>query len=304
MGSLNSGSIAPSQYFLRSTKKGRTMHLTTNTKCLALLVAGLCLSRHLRADEGPADQLPQPAIELATASESERFTPATRPSVPEAQRPPLSNDKNVDTGKPPAHWQRATDDWFGLRPQLDDHGITFQANLTLDNSWDVTGGANSDSTAARYLLNFNLTLNTERLAGWKGGTFFFNFQNQNGKDGSAMVGSAQGISNIDSSSLTQISELWYEQALLDGTLRLKVGKVDAGTEFARVENGAEFLNSSFGFSPTILGFPSYPNPSLSLNIFANPTPWLYGGLGIYDGATAEGRATGRVEMWRGGVGRA
>jgi carbohydrate-selective porin OprB len=229
---------------------------------------------------------------VATIAETERFAPTSRPTVPEPQRPPLSTKDNVDTGKPPHEWQRATDDWFGLRPWLDDRGVTFQASLTADTSWVASGGADVGDTAFRHLLSVNLTLNTERLIGWKGGTVFFSCQTQSGANGSASVGSVQGISNIDAEGLTQISELWYEQSLWDGMVRIKAGKVDAGAEFARVENGAEFINSSMGFSPTIVGFSSYPDPATSVNVFVNPMPWLYGGFGVYDGATAVGIPTG------------
>jgi hypothetical protein len=40
------------------------------------------------------------------------------------QHPPEPTTQNTDTGKPPAQWQRLTDDWGGLRPGLEDHGIT------------------------------------------------------------------------------------------------------------------------------------------------------------------------------------
>ena len=268
------------------------MILPQTIRCLALVAAGSCSALQLQAEEGTVDRVSTPADALTSASEDGRFLLTASPNAPAAQHPPTSNENNVDTGKPVRDWQRATDDWWGLRPKLNDRGITLQANLTLDTSWDLAGGANPRSTAIRYLLNANLTLDTAHLVGWKDGTFFLNFQNQDGRNGEEMVRSVQGISNIDSDRLTQISELWYQQLLWDGKARIKVGKVDANAEFARVENGAEFLNSSFGFSPTIVGFPSYPNPATSLNIMATPTPWLYCGVGLYDGATMESSPTG------------
>jgi porin len=71
-------------------------------------------------------------------------------------------------------------------------------------------------------------------------------------------------------------------------VRLKLGKVDANEEFAVVEYGAEFLNSAAGFSPTIQGFPSYPDPAASVNAVVRPGRWLELGAGLYDGATQVG----------------
>lgn len=229
---------------------------------------------------------------IASIDDDLRFVPTTRPMQPEAQHPPLATTQNVDTGKPVHEWQRATDDWFGARPWLDDHGVTVGANLTIDASRDFRGGGASGDNFTRNLFNLNLTLNTERLIGWKGGTFFVNFQNEAGTNGSERVGSIQTISNIDSEGVTEISELWYEQTMFDGKLRAKVGKVDANTEFAVNEYGAEFLNGTAAVSPNILGIPAYPDPATSVNLFFYLNDTLYFGAGIYDGATQEGIATG------------
>ena len=42
--------------------------------------------------------------------------------------------------------------------------------------------------------------------------------------------------------------------------------MDANTEFAAPSIAADFLNSSMGFSPTILSFPTYPDPRPGLNV--------------------------------------
>jgi len=74
---------------------------------------------------------------------------------------------------------------------------------------------------------------------------------------------------------------------------VKVGKVDANSEFAYVENGGEFLNFSMSVSPTIFfAMPTIPNSSTSINLFVNPIEELYVSLGIYDGAKQEGKNTG------------
>ena len=93
---------------------------------------------------------------------------------------------------------------------------------------------------------------------------------------------------MDSDRFRQLSELWLEQRLFGSRLRLKLGKADANADFALVEASGELLNSSAGYSPTIQGFPSYPDPAMSVGLFAEATTWLSLGAAVYDGATHEG----------------
>jgi porin len=238
-------------------------------------------------DEGPIEGSAEASID-----DNLRFLPTTRPMQPDPQRPPLSTEANVDTNKPVHEWQRATDDWLGARPWLDDRGVSFQANWTLDYSKNFRGGVDTAGSAFRHLFNANVTLDTERLVGLKGGTFFLNFQNQSGDFGSDLTGDVQAYSNIDADGRTQISELWYGQSLIDGRLEVRVGKIDANSAFARVENGGEFIHSSMGVSPTIVGMPKYPDPSVGVDVFVRPTEEIYFGVGVYDGAGVEGVRTG------------
>ncbi len=224
--------------------------------------------------------------------EDSRFALPGRPNVPEPQHPDRSTTRNVDVGKPPYQWQHITGDWFGARPWLDDRGITFHSDFTLDGAKNLMGGVDTASDAWRSLLNVNLTLDLDRLVHLKGATLFVNFQNQAGRDGSELTGDVQGISSIDADGRTQIAELWYEQRFFDDKLRIKVGKVDASSEFNLCEHSSDFVGASYTQSPNLLEFPSYPDPATSLNLFLLPTKHLYAGLGLYDGATQKGTNTG------------
>jgi porin len=106
------------------------------------------------------------------------------------------------------------------------------------------------------------------------------------------VGDIQGFSNIDADGRTQITELWYEQVFANELVRVKFGKMDANSEFDFVDHGGEFLASSPGFSPTILGFPTYREAATALVVFVYPADWFYSGVGIFDGAAQEGVLTG------------
>ena len=192
-------------------------------------------------------------------------------------------------------WDRATGDWWGHRTDLEENGITFEASIIMDWSKELSGGIDTEGSSFRHLFDANLTVETEPLLGWEGGTFFIDFYNHHGDDGAAeLTGDLQGFCNIDADGRTQIAELWYQQMLFEEMLRIKFGKVEANSEFDYADNAGEFINSSAGCTPTIHVFPTYPDPSTALVVFGYPTDWFYGGFGWFDGAVNEGYNTGEL----------
>jgi len=184
--------------------------------------------------------------------------------------------------------ERATGDWGGFRGSLLERGVTIDVQVTADSSSSLAGGLRR-GTAMRGPVELGLAFDPAPLLGWKGAQLHARLQLHEGQHGTeALVGDAQGFDNIDAQRFRQVSEVWLEQSLLGGKLALKLGKMDANSEFAFVENAGEFLNSSAGFSPTIEGFPSYPDPAGGASVFVRPASWVYSGLGVYDGATHEG----------------
>src|SRR5690606_725981 len=133
------------------------------------------------------------------------------------------------------------------RDTLEDHGIDLNIDLTMDISSNFTGGI-SRGTVYRQLLQVGLEIDTERLFGWEGGTFFVNFANYVGKDGTdELVGDLQGFDEMDAFDFAAVTDLWYEQRLFEDRFRVVIGKADANEFFAFVESADFFLNSSAGF---------------------------------------------------------
>jgi len=200
----------------------------------------------------------------------------------------------IDEGlaQPWCEWECLTGDWWGSRPWLDDHGISFEIIYTADYFVNTRGGLNTSNTHTyRGLLDIGLTIDTEALGLWKGGTVFVDFQNIHGRDISLRhVGDLQALNNIDAPDRTQLAEYWYEQRLLDDKVRVKLGKMDANADFAYVEYGMEFINSSAGINPQIPA-PQYPDPVLGIAVFVEPVEWFFLGAGVYD-ADGSGDHTG------------
>ena len=147
---------------------------------------------------------------------------------------------------------------LGIRAKAAEIGVSFELLYTGEVFQNTTGGI---KTGGQYRQDLSLTieLNTSAAGWWSNGEFFAHYQFQHGSGiTKKYVGDFQVLSNIDADNFDQLSELWYKHHFLDERLWLKVGKMDANSEFAFVDHGAEFLNSSPGFSPTI-PLTSYPD---------------------------------------------
>jgi len=170
-------------------------------------------------------------------------------------------------------------------------GLTPSATLIADFSKNVSGGVSHNATS-RHLLDVTLQWDPEPILGIEGGLLSASFQTQEGQGGSVETGDLQAFSNIDAPDFTALYELWYQQTLLDGVLRVKAGKIDVNADFAYVEHGGAFIHSSPGFSPTILSMPTFPDPAFGVLGFFGEGGGLYAGAGVFDGALQEGVPTG------------
>ncbi|QYK47112.1 MAG: carbohydrate porin [Phycisphaeraceae bacterium] len=190
-------------------------------------------------------------------------------------------------------WDRATGDWGGARAALETRGISIEGFHLFEWSgvWD---GGLSRRASSRMLTDINVTLSFDPLLGWKGATAFMDAYWYGGRDPSEDVGDYQGVSNIASDrSLDQIGELWFQQMLLDDTLRLKFGKIEANAEFGFLVSASDFVNTSVALSPTVFALPSYPDPAMGFIIEVAPSQHIAIRAALFDGASAaDGVRTG------------
>ncbi|MEO0475627.1 MAG: carbohydrate porin [Planctomycetota bacterium] len=185
----------------------------------------------------------------------------------------------------------ALDTLAATRSGLADAGFSFEATLIADLSKNISGGVSPAGTF-RHLFDFNIELDLDILVGIEGATFFVDFQTKEGQNGSTETGDLQAYSNVDAPDFTALYEIWYQQVLLDGNLRIKLGKIDANVDFGFVDFGGEFINSSPGLTPTAFTMPQYPDPAFGALGFVGENEGLYAGLGVFDGALQEGIRTG------------
>ncbi len=217
---------------------------------------------------------------------SRRFSPANRAlslafafSAPAASQEPSLLEREALLG-----------DLFGLRSAVGESGVTVDLTLVVDGTQVVSGGAERNE-AVRGLFDVAIAADMATLAGIEGAVVFLDAYSLFGEQDPG-AGNIQGISNIDAEVRDQIAELWWEQLFFDDRLRVKLGKVEANSEFAWVEYGGELIGPAWAISPNVLGIPTYPETAFSLNAEWTHDDLHWMRIGIYDGAAQSGRRTG------------
>lgn len=158
-------------------------------------------------------------------------------------------------------------DWGGLRPLLDQYGITFTLNQTSDYLGNTHGGI-KQGFVYDGLLDLEVDIDLNKAIGWRGGKIHLTGYGIQGQDLSTQnIGNLMTATNVESEpSLSKIGEFWLEQRLLDDQLRLRGGLLEADRYYMISPTATVFVNSTFGFPDSWEatmpgGGPGYPNAS-------------------------------------------
>lgn len=122
---------------------------------------------------------------------------------------------------------------------------------------DNTNEYKSEQTPSRILATIAYQTSVFNHTSFYIDTSFFR-----GDNGSGYSQDLQGYSNIDAHKHSKLHQAWFSQKWQSLPLTIKVGWIDANTDFAVAEHAAHFIHSSMGFSPSITNMPTYPNPRL------------------------------------------
>ena len=197
-----------------------------------------------------------------------------------------------------------TDNWFGPGETLTDKGIEIGLGLTHLYQFNTHGGMATHRHAGRWAGSYDLELSVdfEALAGLKGLSAYALAEGSwsEGLDASS-VGSLFGVNgDAGGDRSIDVTQLWFEQALMDGRLRVRLGKLDLGggfecrgcpvsfdgNQFANDET-SQFLNGALVNNPTI----PFPDNGLGLVVHIEPCEFWYVSAGIAD-AQADAREMG------------
>ncbi len=202
---------------------------------------------------------------------------------------PQSATASTDSTSGPWPWKSNTmsGDFFGIRPSLQDAGLTVQGTATLD-FVNVLSGSQVNGFTILSLIDINLTVDAEKLLGLKGATFFVDFQTANQTRSPAeLIPDYWGFDVINSyKSYTALAQYWYQQQIIGDRLQFKFGKIDANVDFAVPCTGLNFVNSAAYFPSTLVqDMPTYPRQAGGLEILAKPFENFEARFGFFDGTS-------------------
>ncbi len=147
-------------------------------------------------------------------------------------------------------------------------------------------GGRSTRNATQYegLFNLGLDLRLDQMPIRVPGRFFMVFQHTHGRGiTDDYVGDIQYVSSIDPSvNINQVSEYWWECALFDGRVTVRLGKQDSNAEFHLIEQAGEFVHSAHGM-PLSLPGPTYPHNGAAAVVTWQLTETWSAKAGVWDG---------------------
>ena len=148
-------------------------------------------------------------------------------------------------------------DFWGERSKLENEGLTFTPIYTAEVFGNPIGGS-KQGVIYEGLLQLELTLDFQKMAGWDGGFHVSSYYPMGSGLSKSDTTELLTVSNITAYNTLHLFELWYEQEFLDDKIALRVGQLAADQEFLISNNAANFLVSTYGW-PGIL-FLSAPTP--------------------------------------------
>lgn len=147
------------------------------------------------------------------------------------------------------------------------------------------------------VVMFGADLDLDRIAGLRGGILHAGFAQLYGRELSTdNIGSRTKVQSFYyPNKQFELTELTYEQALLDGRINLLVGRANATGEFARSTYGCRFQNVAdcpFELTQVVAGYPGFPYVNWGGRVRLRPTADTYIKSGAYEVNPARIRNSG------------
>jgi len=164
----------------------------------------------------------------------------------------------------------------GVRRRLSDSGVTYNFIYTNDVLSNLAGGSRR-GTIDQGKLEGQLTVDLEKLAGWRDLTFYANgfITHNSGRIRRDYVEGMNTIAAIEAAPSARLSELWFERKFMNGAASLRLGQLTADSEFFFSDLSNMFLQADW---PTIAavnlpgGAPAYPLSTPGARLKVDLTP--------------------------------
>lgn len=138
-------------------------------------------------------------------------------------------------------------DWGGARSTLASRGVAAELSYTVDVMGNPAGGGVKRGVTLLDNINVIVTLDGEKLLGARGTTAkLFLHRNDWGAPNQDLVGSAQGLDNIEIGDEDHLLyEAWIQQRFGD-RLSVRAGLYDLNSEFYATATSGVFIHPSYG----------------------------------------------------------
>jgi porin len=236
-----------------------------------------------------------------------------------AQNPPVAASPSSTpqqvaavSGNPAATTFSTGTGWLGRTLGLrDEWGVTLGGLWLADTNVVVAGGAQPGGWTNNSALFVGLGIDADKLVGWQGASFGFQFLQLNAGNTNGEAGSVQGYNGTVGPppfNRTELFEAWYEQEMIKDVLKIRIGRVNPGADFNNVLRPVTFTDSNqnipavsgllystvFANGTLIGSLPGYYNSGNGVTVNFTPTKSFYLNLGVYDGNNALRVQTGMV----------
>ncbi|MDF7659502.1 carbohydrate porin [Erwiniaceae bacterium L1_54_6] len=142
-------------------------------------------------------------------------------------------------------------DWGGYRTQLENDGVKFDVNYTMESASNLGGGYDKN-TSMRYSDQwaFGVNLDLEKLLNWQDAEFQMTITDRNGRNISDQVGDPRSgmLSSVQEvygrGQTWRLTQFWLRQGLFNDVVDIKAGRVTVGEDFDNFDS--KFQNLAFG----------------------------------------------------------
>jgi porin len=179
-----------------------------------------------------------------------------------------------------------TGDWGGLRSQLEDEGVTPYVTYTSIISGNPSGGLRQVGPKYAQDINFGLTFDLQKLAGWDGATININSVDRIGKTLRPAVGSIYDPVQIYGGQTLTLYNLTFEQKFWKDQGDIKVGRLSPGDDFAESPLYNYYVNNGIdGQIRAVIDdtrFSTYPFATWGGRLRFDPSPEFNIQTGVFE----------------------
>jgi len=178
-------------------------------------------------------------------------------------------------------------DWAGLRPKLEEAGITPRLILVTDLAGNPSGGRSQGVTAPSS-VELSLFFDLDKIVGLKGGSVFTSFSERWGRSLSKdYIGNVFSTQQIFGFQTYRVIDVSYQQKLFDDRVELRLGRFAAMDDFLVSPYNFGFMSNAFCGNPFGIlldapGMSAYYGTWAAL-VKVKPTSRSYVMTGVYNG---------------------